>query len=249
MPNDPERVIFGTNNNDYNDKQKKYFRNIIINNFKNTEILILNNNVFQAEKPLGEIFLLNNLRSGRREDFREAGTRAAGEWDGHQAASGELLLGLPQDVQAPYLRGVQRISASLYVAKVELEKPGWVALSEEYASGWKAYLVPVSDPKPLLVSYYEKYPWWRSAWWWLVPDAASTLDRWELSNHVRINGFMQAWQLQNSGSYWLIIEYRPQRTYEAGWLVTIGGVGSMFLFGLIWSARELLHLLRKTVVV
>lgn len=43
----------------------------------------------------------------------------------------------------------------------------------------------------------------------------------EIKEHYLVNGFANSWFVQQKGTYDIVIEFAPQRTYEAGWIVSL----------------------------
>jgi hypothetical protein len=185
--------------------------------------------VFDVPNPMGPMFVVRQLRTGDREDVIRQGVQATMPWGGSATPSNGVLLGIPEDSIGQESNWLQRIGGSRLVGLVDLDSDGWLVLSEEYADGWKAYLVPETEPRPAIVASADAWPAMRSSWWWLWPGSAANLDRWALGGHVKVNGYMQGWRIPQAGSYRLVVEYLPQRGYEAGWLVTIGGLMSATL--------------------
>lgn len=180
--------------------------------------------VFDVPNPMGPMFIVRQLRTGDREDVIRQGVQATMPWGGSATPGNGVLLGIPEDSFGQESNWIQRIGGSRLVGLVNLDSDGWLVLSEEYADGWKAYLVPETEPRPAIVASADAWPAMRSSWWWLWPGSAANLDRWALGGHVKVNGYMQGWRIPQAGSYRLVVEYLPQRGYEAGWLVTIGGL-------------------------
>jgi len=185
--------------------------------------------VFDVPNPMGPMFVVRQLRTGDREDVIRQGVQATMPWGGSATPGNGVLLGIPEDSIGQESNWLQRIGGSRLVGLVNLDSDGWLVLSEEYADGWKAYLVPETEPRPAIVASADARPAMRSSWWWLWPGSAANLERWALGGHVKVNGYMQGWRIPQAGSYRLVVEYLPQRGYEAGWLVTIGGLMSATL--------------------
>jgi hypothetical protein len=192
--------------------------------------------VFDVPDPMGPAFAVRRLRIGKREDVARQGVQATAVWDGSVVGSSDLLLGLPDDAFDASAMHVQRIAGGRLAGRLALDDAGWIVLSETYADAWRAYLVPASEPEPALLSIDRVWPSIRGAWWWLWPDNARRLDRWVLRERVRVNGYMQAWRVPNSGSYWFVIEYLPQRAYEGGWLITLSAASAGIAFLAGWAS-------------
>lgn len=180
--------------------------------------------VFDVPDPMGPMFVVRQLRTGDRDDVIRHGAQATIPWDGTTPGNKGIVLGLPEDSFGKSSLRLQRIGGSRFAGLIDMDSDGWLVLSEEFADGWKAYLVPEAEPRPTLIASVDAWPAMRGSWWWLWPGSAAELGRWALDDHVKVNGYMQAWRITTSGSYRVVVEYLPQRAYEAGWLVTIGGV-------------------------
>lgn len=177
------------------------------------------------ELPSSEpIYGVETLRTGNRDTLQDTGLQ--GNWpisDGEVRVSGELLLAVPTDEP---LRPFEfhRASRVRYVVYVDQSQPTWLVLSEPFADGWRAYGVPSGASETAFEASIKRYPQLRGSWWWVWPTSARELDHYALDRHIAVNGFMQAWRVPFTGPYRIIVEYVPQRAYEAGWLVTICGL-------------------------
>ena len=109
-------------------------------------------------------------------------------WGGSVTPGNGVLLGIPEDSIGQESNWLQRIGGSRLVGLVNLDSDGWLVLSEEYADGWKAYLVPEAEPRPAIVASADAWPAMRSSLWWLWPGSAANLERWDLGGHVKVNG-------------------------------------------------------------
>ena len=59
---------------------------------------------------------------------------------------------------------------------------------------------------------------------WRISDADGD------KTHFTINGFANAWDIQKTGEYSLIVEYSPQRFFYIGWIITISFMSAMVIF-------------------
>ena len=59
---------------------------------------------------------------------------------------------------------------------------------------------------------------------WRISDAEGD------KTHFTINGFANAWNIQKTGEYPLIVEYSPQRFFYIGWIITISFMSAMVIF-------------------
>lgn len=86
--------------------------------------------------------------------------------------------------------------------------PVFLILSQSFDPDWTAY-VARGDSPPIL----GNLPFPRGG---------------SVPNHYRANFFLNAWVLQDTGSYWVILIYRPQGYFAVGeWTSTVAVLGSM----------------------
>ena len=234
VPDDREGVVFGRELNGFGSDVPGFIDTVSI-----VESLIgiprkpeyVRHGVF--ELPSSEpIYVVETLRTGTRDTLQNAGLQ--GSWpisDGYVGAAGELILAVPTDDPMVSFE-FHRASRVRYVVYADQLQPTWLVLSEPFADGWRAYGVPSAAAETAFEASIRRYPQLRGSWWWVWPTNTWKLDHYALDHHIVVNGFMQAWRVPFTGPYRVIVEYVPQREYEAGWLVTIGGlVCATFLAG------------------
>ncbi len=197
-----------------------------------------NRAVFDVPDPMGPVFAVRQLRTGDRERVARDGLPATVVWAGERLGNRDLLLGLPDDAFHASAVSIKRIAGGRLAGRLALDESGWLVLSEEYAVAWRAYLVPASEAEPSLLSVVRAWPSMRGAWWWLWPGNAPRLDRWALTEHVRVNAYMQAWHMPVVGAHWVVIEYLPQRAYEGGWIVTLLSLAVSFFMVTAWCVKS-----------
>ena len=158
-------------------------------------------------------------------------------WRGGPTAVGQELFSLPGIDGDSRTQPIEWLSGSRMIGGFEAAGGETIVLGEQYSDGWIAYLAPRSEAVPFQGSWVYQRSIMKGAWWWLVPNAAAAVDRWQSADHVRLNGYLQGWHVPRAGSYSVMIEYRPQRGYEAGWLVTVMAVCGAALAAGIGAVR------------
>lgn len=206
---------------------------------RNTEYI--HHGVFElpASEPL---YAVQSLRAGTRDAIQKIGLD--GSWpisDIDVGSAVEMLLAVPSDEPSTFQFGFSRESRVRYVADLVQVKPVWIVLSEPFADGWHAYGVPANEAETAFEASIRKYPRLKGAWWWARPGNTLLVERHALGQHIVVNGYMQAWRVPEPGSYRVIVEYLPQRAYEAGWIVTIAGVTCVALMAGIGTVRAIIR--------
>ena len=98
----------------------------------------------------------------------------------------------------------ERINSTKYHTKiVGAQKPFLLVFSELYNAGWKAYLVS-KDEK---VNEWPLFQSWRRN---------QILDK----NHLLVNGYANAWWVNKTGNFDVVLEYAPQRLLYVGYAVS-----------------------------
>ncbi len=60
----------------------------------------------------------------------------------------------------------------------------------------------------------------------------------EIPQHYLVNGFANSWFVQQTGTYDIVIEFAPQRLYEAGWMVSLATLMTSAVAFILWSRRS-----------
>ena len=98
----------------------------------------------------------------------------------------------------------ERINSTKYHTKIiGAQKPFLLVFSELYDAGWKAYLVS-KDEK---VNEWPLFQSWRRN---------QILDK----NHLLVNGYANAWWVNKTGNFDVVLEYAPQRLLYVGYAVS-----------------------------
>ena len=56
-------------------------------------------------------------------------------------------------------------------------------------------------------------------WWYFASNTLGVSEFIEL-DHFRVNGFAQGWRIPAGDDKLVVVEFKPQRAYEIGWLVS-----------------------------
>jgi hypothetical protein len=129
-------------------------------------------------------------------------------------------------VELPTLQ-FAKINPTRYRVHVDnAQSPYWLVFGESFHSDWRAYVQPHASP------WYEP-----SA---LLTTLFDSRSRVELGEHYLVNGYANSWYVDKTGSYDIVIEFTPQRLYEAGWLVSLATLtaGTLYLILARWSRRK-----------
>jgi len=81
-----------------------------------------------------------------------------------------------------------------------VSQPFLLGFYEKYNTDWKAYIVKNGDNN--FFSTWFKKP---------IPE-----DR-----HIMLDGYMNGWYIDNPGNYSIIVEYRPQKLYYQGLIISV----------------------------
>jgi hypothetical protein len=126
---------------------------------------------------------------------------------------------------------VTRINQTKYKIDVNDNKsPFFLNFQERYDADWLLYKVPSTKTKDALGPDAIIEPYFFSTW--LAKPLAQ-------KSHFVGNGYMNSWYIPDKGSYSLFIEYRPQKLFYMGVILTISGwIG---ILGYFVVCRRLSH--------
>jgi hypothetical protein len=136
---------------------------------------------------------------------------------------------LPAASGAPAI-SFRQINPTRYLAHVEnAAAPFFLVFSESFHAGWQAY---AQDGQGIHdATWYEQSALLRS----LLDGGKRT----EIADHNLVNGYANSWYVQRKGSYNIVLEFGPQRLYEAGVFVTISTpVACFVLLAALWLKRK-----------
>lgn len=121
----------------------------------------------------------------------------------------------------------KKLNPTRYLVDVRgAQRPFALVFSENFHKGWKAYVRRLPEGERLkttqeeagdtgqeAIGKAEKEPW--SALWSAFKDRG---DRAEIKDHFVVNGYANGWvvQGQKDKDFQIVIEYKPQRLFEAG---------------------------------
>ncbi len=102
------------------------------------------------------------------------------------------------------------INPTRYLVHVDSSTaPFFLIFSDSFHDGWKAFVRPRDTSSP---RWYEA-----SALLSLLFDGGNTR---EVTDHYLVNGYANSWYVERTGSFDISLEFIPQRTYEAGLIVS-----------------------------
>lgn len=124
----------------------------------------------------------------------------------------------------------RQINPTRYLVHVKnATTPFFLVFSESFHTGWQAFLQEASNTGGS--TWYEQSA--LLSWMW---DGGK---RTEIANHELVNGYANSWYVQKKGSYDLVLEFAPQRSYEAGVLISIITPVVCFIFlAVFWLERR-----------
>ncbi len=96
----------------------------------------------------------------------------------------------------------------------DAQSPYFLVFSETFHPGWRAYITP---PTNQLSAVVEPQRWYEQS---SVLSALLDGSKAQVEDHFLVNGFANSWFVQQAGTYDIVIEFAPQRMYEAGWIVS-----------------------------
>jgi hypothetical protein len=148
----------------------------------------------------------------------------------------EISEGHTQDVtiKEPEI-AFKKINPTRYVVDVKAERPFWLVFSESFHAGWKAYGRKKKEGRRQKAEVNEKN---EEHWSALVSAWRDEGKRVELTEHQMVNGYANGWYVpvgqktevrsQKSeeeeekliGDFQIVLEYRPQRLFEIGILIS-----------------------------
>jgi hypothetical protein len=138
-------------------------------------------------------------------------------------------LPLPAASGAPAV-SFRQINPTRYLAHVEnAVAPFFFVFSESFHVGWQAYVQDGQNARD--ATWYEQ-----SA---LLSSLLDGGKRTEIDDHNLVNGYANSWYVQRKGSYDIVLEFAPQRLYEAGVFATISTpVVCSVLLAALWLKRK-----------
>jgi len=158
---------------------------------------------------------------------------------GYDDSTAPYRVGLAEIVAAKALPAVasnapaisfRQINPTRYLAHVEnATAPFFLVFSESFHAGWQAYVQNGQDTRD--APWYEQSPLFS----WMFDSGKRT----EIADHHLVNGYANSWYVQRKGSYNIVLEFAPQRLYEAGILVSISTpIVCFILLAVLWLRRS-----------
>ena len=94
------------------------------------------------------------------------------------------------------------------------QAPYFLVFSETFDPGWSARTAEATDARPKGLDPSHWYA--QSSLLSAVLEGGGT----QISDHYLANGYANGWYVDKMGTYDIIVEFMPQRLYEAGWIVS-----------------------------
>jgi hypothetical protein len=141
----------------------------------------------------------------------------------------------------------QRINPTRYLVQVRnAESPFMLVFADRYSPEWKLYQASDrSDDIVPVMSYLDgEVVEGAEETIFLTPRMMETWVKSSLSEdfHLKVNGYANGWYLTNVGNYDLIVEYRPQRLFHLGLMITalsaVSAVGYLAVTGVSGLRRR-----------
>lgn len=166
--------------------------------------------VFKVVGPRSEAFLTDSIK-----EFDTA--TMAPDYDRSQSFTDPIMLAaVPNDAGS---QGVRSIGNSRYIIDNNTKKSYFI-LSHNYSEDWHAFLFSKKQMDQ------DCGVWCRWSfenkgfmWWYFASNTLGVSEFIEL-DHFRVNGFAQGWRIPEGDEKLVVVEFKPQRAYEIGWLVS-----------------------------
>lgn len=166
--------------------------------------------VFKVVGPRSEAFLTDSIK-----EFDTA--TMAPDYDRSQSFTDPIMLAaVPNDAGS---QGVRSIGNSRYIIDNSAKKSHFI-LSHNYSDDWHAFLFSKKQINQ------DCGVWCRWSfenkgfmWWYFASNTLGVSEFTEL-DHFRVNGFAQGWRIPEGDEKLVVVEFKPQRAYEIGWLVS-----------------------------
>jgi len=107
---------------------------------------------------------------------------------------------------APVIK-YKRLSFSKYQIDIDSSEGFWLVFSESFNKGWRAYL---RKENIIDKTFFGKL---------VLGNIFSNKE--QIKNHFLVNGYANGWFIDKSGKSQIILEYRPQISFEIGVLISI----------------------------
>jgi hypothetical protein len=142
----------------------------------------------------------------------------------------------------------KKINPTRYVVDVKTKKPFWLVFSESFHAGWKAYMrretgdrIQKSEVRSQRLEDGDRRPEvnekTKEHWSALVSAWRDKDKRIELTEHQMVNGYANGWYVpvgqktevrgkrleeegEITGDFQIVLEYKPQRLFEIGVLIS-----------------------------
>ena len=124
----------------------------------------------------------------------------------------------------------RQINPTRYMVHVEnATAPFFLVFSESFHAGWQAFVQDGSSAAES--TWYEQ----STLLSWMLDGS----KRIQVANHALVNGYANSWYVQKTGSYDIVLEFAPQRLYEAGVFIAFSTpVVCFILLAVLWLGRR-----------
>ncbi len=125
----------------------------------------------------------------------------------------------------------EKINPTRYVAHIkDAHAPFFLVFSESFHADWRAFVGRELAKAPSTVQGVRWYEPSALASWFL--DGGGRVI---VPEHYRVNGYANSWYIDQTGSFDVVIEFVPQRLYEAGLVTSIVTLAGYALY-LLWTS-------------
>ncbi len=108
--------------------------------------------------------------------------------------------------------------------------PYFLVLSDNFNSNWNAYI----EPGTARQSSGSQFATFNPARWYEQSALLTWLfdggQRTSIPEHAIVNGYANGWRVEKTGTYDIVVEFVPQRTYEGGLIVAMSTLLGAILF-------------------
>lgn len=126
-----------------------------------------------------------------------------------------------RDAGAPPAITFENINPTRYRIHVaKATAPYFLVLSDNFNADWKAYVEPATAP-----TSGSQFAAFDPAHWYAQSALLTALfdggKRTDIAEHTIVNGYANAWRVDKTGTYDIVLEFVPQRTYAGGLVVAM----------------------------
>ena len=148
----------------------------------------------------------------------------------------------PENLIVPKIK-FERVNPTKYIAHIDnAQKPFVLIFGESFSPAWKVYYPQQSIFRKTgqQSSYFDGWINDYTAKDYIVDPFLATRITGSVveANHFKANGYSNGWYIDKTGSYDLIIEYKPQRLVYIGMLISAVSVGVCLIYLIVKKMKN-----------